>query len=359
MGDFKPLLTLKEKTVLETVIELFRDAGVEDVRVVMGHRASDLLCLAEKLRVRPVLNEHYPDGMFSSVTAGVATLGPETDAFFLLPVDIPLVRRQTVQSLIQAYQGQGSGILYPCFSGKRGHPPLICCRYRGRILAWRGEGGLKSCLAELESDSESVKVADEGILSDMDTMEEYGVLRARWELRGIPSVRECEVLMELVGVDEELRRHCRAVARLSCRMVDELQSAGCVLNRNLVEAAALLHDIAKGRPGHGSEGARILRDQGFPDVAEIVACHMGMSVKSLDAISEKEIVCLADKMTDGDRFVCVEERFAARVRAFTDADVREAISCRLESALRIRSRVEQRIGRSLDEVVKIVGKTGT
>ena len=131
------------RTVLERDVSLFRDAGIEDVRVVIGHRAADLLPLVERLQARPVMNEGYADGMFSSVQAGVGSLGGDVEAFFLLPVDIPLVRRETISMLANAFRGGNGSILYPAFYGKRGHPPLIASRYREEIIAWSGEGGLE------------------------------------------------------------------------------------------------------------------------------------------------------------------------------------------------------------------------
>ncbi len=42
MGQFKPLMPLGDRTVLASAIQPFRAAGIEDVRVVTGYRASDL-----------------------------------------------------------------------------------------------------------------------------------------------------------------------------------------------------------------------------------------------------------------------------------------------------------------------------
>ena len=45
--DFKPLLFLGGITLLERGILLFQTTGVRDIRVVVGHRAAELLpCLS-------------------------------------------------------------------------------------------------------------------------------------------------------------------------------------------------------------------------------------------------------------------------------------------------------------------------
>lgn len=356
MGEFKPLLPLGDKTVLERVIGLFREAGVDDVRVVVGHRAPDLLPLVENSHARPVINDHYRTGMFSSVVAGVKTLGEDIDAFFLLPVDIPLVRGRTVTELLRERGNRKTGILYPSFRGKRGHPPLISSLYREDILNWKGEGGLKSCLARYEGDAVDVEVTDERILLDMDTPEDYHRLQSLWLRCDIPSMRECEAILDRYEAGDRLVGHCREVEKLSRFLAESLNKAGCKFDLDLVTAAALLHDIARGRPGHAKEGSLLLVEMGYPRVADIIACHMDISPDEGNIISEKEIVYLADKMVWGDQRVSIEVRFSARLKSIVaDGKVAEAVRARFENALSIRRRVEALLGRPLSEVLKDSG----
>ena len=125
MDGFKPLLPFGSESVIERVVRLFRDAGIDTIRVVTGHMSTDLLPLLQGSGVRPVLNERYREGMFTSVVAGISSLEDFQGAFFLLPVDIPLVRLQTVITLMEAYGSGKRSLLYPAFRGRRGHPPLI------------------------------------------------------------------------------------------------------------------------------------------------------------------------------------------------------------------------------------------
>ena len=76
-------------------------------------------------------------------------------------------------------------MLYPRFAGKRGHPPLIARRLFGEILAGDGEGGLRALLARHEA--ADVDVADEGILLDMDTPEDYQRLAELARRRDVPT----------------------------------------------------------------------------------------------------------------------------------------------------------------------------
>lgn len=353
MGAFKPLLPFGESTVLERSIALFRDAGIHDIRVVVGHRSSDLLPLLERLNVTPLLNERYQEGMFSSVLTAAESLDSVRGAFFLLPVDIPLVRRETVELLTRSYGSAGKGILYPAFQGTRGHPPLIATAYREAILSWSGNGGLKELLMQYETDSATVETGDEGTLLDMDTPEDYERLRESLQKGAIPSRQACEQLLsERFDTNSPLIGHCRAVAQLALLMAGRLNDNGFQLNLELIEAAGLLHDLAKGQPRHAAAGAAILRGMGYNEVAELVAVHMELPHREGDAITAADLLFLADKLMEGERFVPLETRFRRQLeRHADDLQAFANITKRLESARKVQRSVEARLGLSVADLL--------
>ena len=173
MSEFKPLLKFGAKTVLERVVEAFWHAGVEDVRVVVGHRDHELIPILQQRNVRWVKNNRYQEGMLSSVKAGVASIEQDIDGFFVTPVDIPLVRTSTITAIVDTFQKSGKLIFYPNFLGRRGHPPLISTQYRDEILLWDKPGGLKGFLQQKEVEAIDLNVQEECILLDMDTLEDY------------------------------------------------------------------------------------------------------------------------------------------------------------------------------------------
>ena len=125
MGDFKPLLPFASTTVIEQVLSTIREAGVDTIRVVVGWKAERLIPVLDRCGVPWVVNEGFADGMYSSVQTGVRSLPAETAAFFLLPGDMPRVQSATLARLIAEWDRRPSGILYPRYEGRRGHPPLI------------------------------------------------------------------------------------------------------------------------------------------------------------------------------------------------------------------------------------------
>jgi molybdenum cofactor cytidylyltransferase len=136
------------------------------------------------------------------------------------------------------------------------------------------------------------------------------------------------------------------------RLGTELNLAGYTLDISLLRAAALLHDIAKGEPEHAAAGARIMHEHGFGMVAGAVATHMELTITEGDGISAGEVIYLADKLVQGERLIPLEERFRKRMeRHADDPDILDKVSARLKTAREIRSRIELRLGRTLEEAL--------
>jgi molybdenum cofactor cytidylyltransferase len=176
MAAFKPLLSMGNSTVIETVINIFLQVGINNITVVLGHRADDLKPVVDRSHVRWILNERYDEGMYSSVVSGVSGLysaRAEVKGVFLLPVDMPLISCLTIKKITMAYSISGSHIFYPTYLKQRGHPPLIPSDLFSEILAWNGPGGLRSFLERYEARASGVEVQDKGILMDIDTPEDY------------------------------------------------------------------------------------------------------------------------------------------------------------------------------------------
>lgn len=355
MGEFKPLLPLGETTVLERIITLFQDAGVSDIRVVVGYRSADLLPLLRKMEVSCIVNEDFEAGMFSSVVAGVKGLQKSVDLFFILPVDIPLIRPWTIRLLFQAYQQKKGKIIHPCFQGKQGHPPLISASLKDRITDWNGHDGLRGALAQFQADAIQIEVPDENILFDINTQDDYRQLCAKWRQYDVPTKQECEILLNTTfAIEKGLYNHSHMVTRLALLMGTALNEAGCCLDLDLISAAALLHDIAKGESQHARTGGQILREMGYPRVADIVAAHVDIAIHEGQEIDESQVVYLSDKMTQGDQYVAdFKPRFEAKLGQFSHApEIQRNITGRLENALEIQRRVESKLKRSLDDILR-------
>ena len=128
----------------------------------------------------------------------------------------------------------------------------------------------------------------------------------------IPSKEEC--LRILVGNKTQFNilGHCKAVCKVAEEIAGNLINNGIKVNKTLVVAAALLHDVERLKKNHVIEGANLIRKLGFPEVAEVMSKHslhgIGDPAKQPHTYEEK-IVFYADKRAKGSEIVILEERF--------------------------------------------------
>jgi molybdenum cofactor cytidylyltransferase len=352
MGWFKPLVSLGGETLVERAVSLFRTEGLAEILVVVGHRARELRPILRKAGVRIIENARFQDGMFSSVSAGVSGLGSATAAFFLLPVDVPLVRSWTLRRLLAVHEERPGSLVHPCFRGRRGHPPLIPSDLVDAILRGPAAGGLKAVLARYEERAVNVEVPDRNILFDVNSPAQCEELVDRFGRYVIPTRDECEVILtSTCGVSEEVMSHSRLVERVARTLTEALCQAGERLDAGLISAGAMLHDIAEG--GKNDAGVRILDEMGYSPVARIVAGHIDMGVEENAPVSEREVVYLADKLVEGDRLVSLHQGFHSGTERFAgNAHAPPGAEMGWERAVGVRDRLERRLGRSLDAVLQ-------
>jgi molybdenum cofactor cytidylyltransferase len=349
---FKPLLPMGNGTVIEATIQNLRHGDVSDITVVIGHNAVEMIPALGRLDVPYVLNKDYEKGMFSSVVAGVNALSPRTEAFLVLPGDMPLVRCQTIRTLGKAFRRKRAKVIYPVFRRKRGHPPLISTQCCAAIKSWMQPGGLRSLLTLYEPQAYEVETADEGILTDIDTPEDYTGVVERYRHRDVPTYNECEAILAQLKVPEDVVRHGRMVSHIARTLAEQLNQAGLTLDVGLVASAGMLHDLAKGKAHHERMGARTLDNLGYCDVSVIVAVHRDIEFAEARTMNEAAVVHLADKLVKGDRRVTIDERFQGVLEKFgRNEEVLPGVMQRQHNARIIGSEVERLLGMSLEQAL--------
>ncbi|WP_028584775.1 DVU_1551 family NTP transferase [Desulfogranum mediterraneum] len=347
MKGFKPLMRLGDHTLLRHCVQLFQAAGIERIVVVSGHREQEVNREARLQGAQPLYNPDFDQGMFSSVRRAVPAMA-DLDGLFMLPVDIPLVRRATLELLMAAFDGRT--IAYPCRNGLRGHPPLIPAQLIPAIMEHDGSGGLKRLLARFEG--RDVQVWDDGAFMDADTPGDFKRLVRRLEQWETGSRLEAESLAALT-MPQRGEAHGRAVAHIATMLARELGRHGVQLDPDLVYNGALLHDLAKGQPDHEARGAAMAQALGLGRLAEVIGAHRDALPVPAAELAEKELVCLADKLVRGTRRMPVEQRFQEKLDLYReDPAACRAIRTRLENALGLKQAVEQATCRPLEDILR-------
>jgi HD superfamily phosphodiesterase len=151
----------------------------------------------------------------------------------------------------------------------------------------------------------------------------------------VPSRRESAALLISLEPPPWHLRHSRAVAETSAWLAWRATRAGRSLDRRLVEAAALLHDVDKldrVKPeviglAHAEGSADWLARQGYPELGPLIVGHPVTRLADAawfdgwirTATPEALIVAYADKRA-GQRLESMAERFASWERRYPPAE---------------------------------------
>lgn len=130
-----------------------------------------------------------------------------------------------------------------------------------------------------------------------------------------PDDEEIQALWTRYETPERVIAHCRAVAHQAAELGKRLNEAGYQLDLSVISAAALLHDLMKGKPRHAEAGAAALEKEGYLQAADVIRQHHELRQVQID---EAAVVFLADKWFRGEQRVSLEERFKTSRERFAD-----------------------------------------
>lgn len=92
----------------------------------------------------------------------------------------------------------------------------------------------------------------------------------------------------------------------------------------------------------------LVKELGYGRVGTIIASHTDLESDETDAITEKEILYLADKLVDEDKVISIEERFRHSLETYgSNPEALEKIKRRWNTAEIISKKIEKATGRGL------------
>ena len=173
MGFPKMLLNFNGSAMLENVINNIKGSDIDNILVVLGSGKDDLIPLVTDCDVNYCYNDNFKEGMLSSVKCGIRNLPHGTDAVLIFQGDQPFIHRDVINNVIRSYRNSEKGIVIPVCNNKRGHPLLADRKYFDEIEKLDDKEGLRSLAYRFSDDVSEIETADNGILRDFDTYEDY------------------------------------------------------------------------------------------------------------------------------------------------------------------------------------------
>jgi CTP:molybdopterin cytidylyltransferase MocA len=174
------LLPIREAgdTFVARLIATFRRVDDDDVVVVVRPDDPQLRAAVDGCAARIVENPHADRGQLSSLLVGLDAVDrPGVSAILAMPVDIPLVRAETVRVVKAAFAASAAPIARAVFQGRHGHPVIFARRVFDELRRADPHTGARAVVHAHAHDLLNVEVDDAAILRDVDTPDDYERLR--------------------------------------------------------------------------------------------------------------------------------------------------------------------------------------
>jgi molybdenum cofactor cytidylyltransferase len=183
MGTNKQLLMVDGRPLVVRAVEAALEGGLWPVIVVLGANAAEIRPVLARHTVLPVENAAWPEGMASSVRAGIGALrqfSRDMDGVLLAVCDQPGFTPEVVRRLRAARETSGRSMAAASYAGQVGVPALFSQQHFPALAALTGEQGARVLLQQGGDDVAAVDMPP--LALDLDTPED--VRRLRGEARG-------------------------------------------------------------------------------------------------------------------------------------------------------------------------------
>lgn len=170
MGSCKQLLPLGETTVIGRCLDTLVAAGISEIVVVVSPEGGLVEEAARQFPVRIVVNSAADGDMASSVRAGRDVVSAQASGVIVALCDYPLVASATLEHLVRQHAASPDSIVIPTHAGRCGHPLLFPRLILGELTSGQT---LRDLTGIVKDRICRIDVCDAGILTDMDTPEDY------------------------------------------------------------------------------------------------------------------------------------------------------------------------------------------
>ncbi|EMA18335.1 nucleotidyltransferase family protein [Haloarcula amylolytica] len=165
----KLLATIGGRAVVRQVAETACESSLSDLVAVLGYEGVAVAEALEGLSVSLRHNDDYATGQSASVRHG-GDYAQESgwDAALFLLGDMPFVRPETIEVLIEAYRTGTATVVVPEHEGTRGNPVLFDGCHFDSLASVSGDRGGRDIIETTERTA-FIEVEDPGVHWDIDT----------------------------------------------------------------------------------------------------------------------------------------------------------------------------------------------
>lgn len=167
-GSTKQLAIVDGKTLIQRAAAVASEVCNGRVVVVAGADWQRVTTSALNASDFFAYNELFRDGIGSSIALATKVCENRADAMLLMLADQPLVTRQHLQALIDAWSGEKTDIVASAYARTVGPPILFGSDAFGQLLRLTGDAGARTLLRDARFNISSVSFEDAA--TDIDTV---------------------------------------------------------------------------------------------------------------------------------------------------------------------------------------------
>jgi len=171
----KMLLTLNNKTVLETTLDNILADGPGEVIVVLGKDADKIMTRIDRLPVRIVYNPDYKKGLTTSIQKGVSVATAK--GYMICLGDMVLITAPEYLHLKDTFEerlrSDPQAVCIPVYNNQKGNPVIFSAYYKEAILRHDQPEGCKGIVQASANHVFCVNMSTNHILADIDTPADY------------------------------------------------------------------------------------------------------------------------------------------------------------------------------------------
>ncbi len=169
-GQSKLVRMVRGKPLVQHALLAARESCHGQVTLVVGHDADAIKMAGAGLFDHVVNNDHYDDGIGSSIATGVRACRTDADAVLILLADQPLISATHLENVIASWSGAENEIVASSFDGIFSPPILFPRNAFGALCALRGDQGAKVILSD--ATYEVIRIECPPARFDIDTPED-------------------------------------------------------------------------------------------------------------------------------------------------------------------------------------------
>ncbi len=178
MGRPKQLLPFGGKPLVRHAAETAQEAGCDPIVVVLGSGEAEIRPALDGLRVEIVVNERWPDGMGTSIQAGLRALGSrDVEGAILTLADQPFVTAAFLSGLMALHRESGRPIVAAQYSGTAGVPAFFAQQAFPLLMALQPSQGCKGVILGHPAEAHLVDCPEAAM--DIDTPRDYDQAQSR------------------------------------------------------------------------------------------------------------------------------------------------------------------------------------